>query len=314
MDARLAVLEEEVGSLRRQLKVRDADVDELRRDLRALAKRVEPVLPKAAPTSYSLLDTVDKYRQRFVRGGENRRVKVCLNGTWVTLTKPPDFKTSASHPEFSGARGTLVAEEKSVVTVATKSVHELPFQLLAGDLLCWEFTVEEKGADVGFSLKKRDASDAGALQITEVTLPWEGMHTTGGAAKQPAPGIAPVTPLRYGPVCRGVWGAALQACEVVFCWDNSYSTWTKKTISYSIRVFSEDGALREAATVSRGGAGAAAAPAAAAAAAPAAAAPTKGGAAVGGGGAGGGAAEVEEEGTASTPPPAPAAQGSSEAS
>jgi hypothetical protein len=185
MDARVSALEEEVGALRSKLKARDADVEDLRAALAALAKRIEPLLPKEAPSSYSLLDTVDKYRQRFVGGvgsgstlaGGKRRVKVCLNGTWVTLTKPPDFKTSASLPEFAGARGALVAEEKSVVTIGAKTVHELPFQLLAGDLLCWEFTVEEAGADIGFALKKRDSSDAASLQIAEVVLPWEGMHS-----------------------------------------------------------------------------------------------------------------------------------------
>ena len=185
--------------------------------------------------------------------GANRRVKVCINGTWVSLTKPPDFKKQDSHAVFAGARGQLMAEERSLVTIASKSIHELPFQLLAGDLLCWEFTVEEAGADIGFALRKRDYGDGEGLQVREVDLPWEGIHNTGLTAKQATPGTAPMQLTRYGPVCRGGWGPALQPSEVIFCWDNSYSGWSKKTISYTIRVFNEDQtvAVASRATVAR---------------------------------------------------------------
>ena len=236
LDARVAALESEVRFLRSRLAQLEA----------AAVPRAPPAVSPSAEApaaSYSLLDTVDKYRRRLMGAGANRRVKVCINGTWVSLTKPPDFKKQDSHAVFAGARGQLMAEERSLVTIASKSIHELPFQLLAGDLLCWEFTVEEAGADIGFALRKRDYGDGEGLQVREVDLPWEGIHNTGLTAKQATPGTAPMQLTRYGPVCRGGWGPALQPSEVIFCWDNSYSGWSKKTISYTIRVFNEDQAV-----------------------------------------------------------------------
>ena len=250
INARVAALESEVRLLRARLS-----------QLEVTAVPRAPTVPpraEAPPTSYSLLDTVDKYRRRLMGAGANRRVKVCINGTWVSLTKPPDFKKQDSHAVFAGARGQLMAEERSLVTIASKSIHELPFQLLAGDLLCWEFTVEEAGADIGFALRKRDYGDGEGLQVREVDLPWEGMHNTGLTAKQATPGTAPMQLTRYGPVCRGGWGPALQPSEVIFCWDNSYSGWSKKTISYTIRVFNEDqaAAVASRATAARASAAA----------------------------------------------------------
>jgi hypothetical protein len=40
--------------------------------------------------------------------------------------------------------------------------------------------------------------------------------------------------------CCGLWGPALQPSEAVFLWDNSISSWSKKTIALRLQRFHED--------------------------------------------------------------------------
>ena len=65
-------------------------------------------------------------------------------------------------------------------------------------------------------------------------MPWQGAKRSGDRA---AAGGGAGESTRYSGEVIGQWGAALAECEVVFCWDNSYSWLRKKTIVFCADVY-----------------------------------------------------------------------------
>ena len=73
--------------------------------------------------------------------------------------------------------------------------------------------------------------------MDDVALPWVGMqHCSEDSAK--GYGAVPRYGERGAPVV-GRWGPALEACDLVFCWDNSHSRMRSKTITFDIKVVQE---------------------------------------------------------------------------
>ena len=108
------------------------------------------------------------------------KVRVCLNGKSVhvkrhagkaidKLVKPP----SSQH--FNTDR--LVYSQKSVVVIAAKTVQEIPVHINLGSYMQFEFTVEEPGLDIQFSLLRESSRVSASSGEQQQLLHWTGMRT-----------------------------------------------------------------------------------------------------------------------------------------
>jgi hypothetical protein len=128
---------------------------------------------------------------------------------------------------------------RSVVPVAAGTMHKLLLTLEEGDFVWWKFRGFNVfvGGDIGFALKKKivvpSAVEGEDNSVMYHDIPWNGQNKT----------------YRYSSAtpCEGLWGPALQKCDVVLVWDNSYSMMMKKSVSYSVKVFKSrhDGDTKE---------------------------------------------------------------------
>jgi len=179
-------------------------------------------------------EALERYRARFA-GKKSKPVKVVINGKVI---KTRVYFGDAPLPRLVApprpSSGELLVREENAVTVPQRSTHQHAVLVPAGLTLRFEWTLQDSGSnptlDVGFSLRKRipRAADAGEDAPPPLgwrnleELPWHGMQGSAEGSE--------VT--RYSGEVLGQWGAALQECEVIFVWDNSYSWFKKKTIVF----------------------------------------------------------------------------------
>ena len=110
--------------------------------------------------------------------------------------------------------GRLVFEQKDVVTVDARAVRRVHVNVVAGAVLCWEFSVDGVGQDIGFQLRRpmrggdggggdvaatatgsTPAGDRAWLreQESSTEVPWSGMKLPGAAESGGAAAVAPGT-------------------------------------------------------------------------------------------------------------------------
>jgi hypothetical protein len=104
----------------------------------------------------------------------------------------------------------LLKELRSVVEVPAGKMHKLQLTLEEGDFVWWRF----KGfnffmsGDIGFAVKKKfnapNSEPGGEDSVMYNDLPWNGQNSS----------------YRYSSASthEGLWGPALQKCEVVLVW------------------------------------------------------------------------------------------------
>ena len=230
--------EQRIAQLEAQLAEKDDIIEQLETKNQELMSKAMDAAP-----SLSVSEALERYRKRFVGSGKrNKPVRVMINGkavkTRVFFGEHPLPNLIAPPIHTPENVGELVMREENAVTITNRATHQHAVLIPAGATLRFEFTVQDSATapslDIGFSLRKRpvDAPPCGWRNLEE--LPWQGAKRS---AEREAAGAGTSESTRYSGEVVGQWGAALAECEVVFCWDNSYSWLRKKTIVFCADVY-----------------------------------------------------------------------------
>ena len=221
-------------TLAERLKKAEEAVEQLSAENELLRSKIPPSQLYGDGTS--IPEALERYRQRFA-GKKSKPIKVIINGkaikTRVYFGESPLPRLVAPP---SRSDGELVVREENAVTVPRRSTHQHAVLVPAGLTLRFEWTLQDSGSnptlDVGFSLRKRIPRAADAGEDAPPPLGWRNLEELPWQGMKGGDGFQGSEVARYSGEVVGQWGAALQECEVIFVWDNSYSWFKKKTIVF----------------------------------------------------------------------------------
>jgi hypothetical protein len=138
----------------------EADVDELRSSI--------PPDKLNQNQQHTLADSIQRYRNRFDDTKESRitrkprKVKVYYNGKSMMLDAymgsqdlPAQLRSPVRANTRAACKGQLMREIREVIIVQANNPQQHWVRLQEGDIIAWEFDVEEPTLAVEFAVKKR---------------------------------------------------------------------------------------------------------------------------------------------------------------
>jgi hypothetical protein len=189
---------------------KNAKIDQLEEEIDELRSSIPPDKLNQNQ-QHTLADSIQRYRNRFNGTNESRitrkprKVKVYYNGKSMMLDAymgsqdlPAQLRSPVRANTRAACKGQLVREIREVLIVQANNPQQYWIRLKEGDIIAWEFDVEEPNLAVSFMVKKRvlqprsgdedsnevaiHGSGNGPGEGLLLEVPWNGMQVGGKVA------------------------------------------------------------------------------------------------------------------------------------